>query len=55
MSNKKQATITIRIDDDMAKAFKDIVEREGYTQSLILREFIKGYIKKNGQGELFSK
>ena len=49
----KQSTITIRLDDDMAKSFKAIVEREGYTQALVLREFIKKYIKKNGQGDLF--
>ncbi|MBS3884954.1 ribbon-helix-helix domain-containing protein [Proteus mirabilis] len=49
----KQATLTIRLDDDMAKTFKGIVEREGYTQALVIREFIKRYIKKNGQGDLF--
>ncbi len=49
----KQATITIRLDEDMAKAFKTIVDRDGYTQALVLREFIKRYIKKNGQGDLF--
>ena len=52
MSKNKQATINIRLDEDMAKSFKNIVERDGYTQSLILREFIKKYIKKNGQGAL---
>ena len=49
----KQATLTIRLDDDMAKTFKGIVEREGYTQALVIREIIKRYIKKNGQGDLF--
>ena len=52
MSKSKQATINISLDEDTAKAFKDIVERDGYTQSLVLREFIKKYIKKNGQGAL---
>ena len=52
MSKGKQATINIRLDEDTAKAFKDIVERDGYTQSLVLREFIKRHIKKNGQGAL---
>ena len=52
MSKDKQATINIRLDKDTAKAFKDIVERDGYTQSLVLRELIKKYIKKNGQGTL---
>lgn len=52
MSKEKQATINIRLDKNTAKAFKDIVERDGYTQSLVIREFIKRYIKKNGQGAL---
>lgn len=52
MSKEKQATINIRLDENTAKAFKDIVERDGYTQSLVIREFIKRYIKKNGQGAL---
>lgn len=49
----KQATITIRLNEDMAKSFKAVVERDGYTQALVLREFIKRYIKKNGQDDLF--
>lgn len=49
----KQATITIRIDAETAKAFKAIVDRQEYTQALVIREFIKKYIKKNGQGDLF--
>ena len=53
VSKSKQATLTIRLDSELANAFKAIVEREGYTQSLVLREAIKRYVKKNGQGELF--
>ena len=49
----RQATLTIRLDDEMAKSFKAIVDREGYSQALVIREFIKNYIKKNGQGNLF--
>lgn len=49
MSKGKQATINIRVDEETAKAFKDIVERDGYTQSWVLREFIKKYIKRNGE------
>lgn len=37
----KQTTLTIRLDDDMVKSFKAIVEREGYSQALVIREFIK--------------
>lgn len=52
-SKPKQATITIRLDEELAKTFKAIVEREGYTQALVIREFIKKYNKKNGQADLF--
>lgn len=53
MSKHKKSVITIRIDEDIAKAFKDIAERERYTQTHIITEFIKHYVKKNGQGDLF--
>ena len=53
MTNKKTTAITIRIDDDLLTSFKTICEREGYSQSLIIRELMKSYVRKNGQGDLF--
>lgn len=52
MKKPKAATINIRLDENLAKTFKDIVDRDGYTQTLVLTELIKKYIKKNGQGAL---
>lgn len=52
MKKPKAATINIRLDENLAKAFKDIADRDGYTQTLVLTEFIKRYVKKNGQGAL---
>lgn len=52
MSDKKTA-LTIRLDDDLLQSLKAICDREGYSQSFVIRELIKGYVKKNGQADLF--
>lgn len=49
----KQSAVTFRADDDLLTAFKAICEREGYSQTLVIRELIKKYVKQNGQGDLF--
>lgn len=49
----KSATLTVRLDRDLLAAFKAICEREQYSQTLVIRELVKGYVKKNGQGDLF--
>lgn len=52
-SKKKQASIYVRCDEDLAAEFKRVVESKGYTQSLILRELMKEYLEKNGQADFF--
>lgn len=49
---KKQTAITFRIDEDLAKQFKDIAESNNRTQSLLLRDFVIDYIKANRQANL---
>lgn len=49
---KKQTAITFRIDEDLAKQFKEIAENNNRTQSLLLRDFVIDYIKKNRQSSL---
>lgn len=49
---KKQTSITFRIDEDLAKQFKEIAEDNNRTQSLLLRDFVIEYIKKNRQSSL---
>lgn len=49
---KKQTAITFRIDEDLAKQFKEIAEDNNRTQSLLLRDFVIEYIKKNRQSSL---
>lgn len=53
MTEQKKTALTIRLDDDLLQSLKAICDREGYSQSFVIRELIKGYIKKNGQGDLF--
>lgn len=48
-----QGAITVRMDNDLLDTFKAICEREGYSQTLIIRELVKKYVAKNGQGDLF--
>lgn len=49
---KKQTSITFRIDEDLAKQFKEISEDNNRTQSLLLRDFVIEYIKRNRQSSL---
>lgn len=52
--NKKPKTaLTIRLDSDLADQFKKIAHDNNRNQSILIRDFIAHYIKKNGQGDLF--
>lgn len=48
----KTVSIHIRADEDLANEFKRVVEANGYTQSLIMRELMKDYLSKNKQPDL---
>lgn len=48
----KNVSIHIRADEDLANEFKRVVESQGYTQSLIMRELMKQYLAKNKQPDL---
>ena len=43
-----QATINTKIDISEKKAFETAVERLGLTQSVVLRNFVKSFIKAGG-------
>lgn len=49
---KKAVSIHIRADEDLANEFKRVVEAQGYTQSLVMRELMKEYLAKNKQFDL---
>lgn len=53
MSTKqKKVAITFRIDENLAKQFKETAESNNRNQSLLLRDFVIDYIKKNRQANL---
>lgn len=53
MTNKpNNVSIHIRAPDDLAAEFKRVVEAQGYTQSLVMRELMKDYLSQNKQLEL---
>lgn len=53
MSKKqKNVSIHIRCDEDLADEFKRVCDQQGYSQSLVMRELMKEYLKKNKQPDL---
>ncbi|WP_201611949.1 ribbon-helix-helix protein, CopG family [Psychrobacter submarinus] len=57
MTNKKDdlALINFKCDRDLADQFKKVVKEQGYSQSLVLRELMKEYLKKNAEIEPLDK
>ncbi len=44
---------TFKVENEIWQTFKNICKANDLTCSQVLRGLIKGYIKKNGQGEMF--
>ena len=57
MTNKKDDIVPInfKCDAELAEQFKKLTKAKGYSQSLVLRELMKDYIKKNSEIELLDK
>lgn len=53
MTNKKDdlALINFKCDRELAEQFKKATKEQGYSQSLVLRELMKEYLKKNAEIE----
>ncbi|WP_201587528.1 type II toxin-antitoxin system RelB/DinJ family antitoxin [Psychrobacter jeotgali] len=49
MSKSKQASIHIRCDAKLANEFKQAVENNGYTKSLVIRELMQEYIDNSNK------
>lgn len=49
----KTVVINVKMPKELKDTFSGICERDGYSASLIIREMIKDYIKKNGQADIF--
>jgi metal-responsive CopG/Arc/MetJ family transcriptional regulator len=57
MTNKKDDLVLInfKCDRDLAEQFKKVAKQQGYSQSLVLRELMKEYLKKNAEIEPLDK
>ena len=54
MSEQNQkVTLTVRLDSDLAKQFKQIAKANNRMKAQLMRDWITAYVKKNGQGDLF--
>lgn len=51
----KKRQLTVLMDKDLYDSFKLVATANDRKMGLLVRDFIKHYIKKNGQGELFPK
>lgn len=48
----QKTTISLRLDKHTAQTFKEIAQANNRNQSLLIRDWIVEYIKKNKQTEL---
>ena len=51
----KKRQLTILMDDDLYESFKRVAAANDRKMGLLVRDFAKHYVQKNGQGELFPK
>ena len=45
---------TVRVEEDLIKSFHHACKNTDTTASQAVRAFMRDYIKKNGQGDLFT-
>lgn len=57
MTNKKDDLVLInfKCDRELAEQFKKVAKEQGYSQSLVLRELMKEFLKKNAEIEPLDK
>lgn len=53
MSEEKKRQLTVQMDNDLYESFKRVAKDNDRSMGLLVREFAKNYVKKNGQGDLF--
>ena len=51
----KKRQLTIQMNEDLYEAFKRVAAANDRKMGLLVRDFAKQYVLKNGQGELFPK
>lgn len=50
---KEVHSYTVKVERDLSRAFNAIARENERTGSALIREFMKEYVKKHGQGVLF--
>jgi len=53
MTTQKETGFTIRIEQELKDAFVATAKSQDRTASQVLRNFMRDYVKKNGQTDLF--
>lgn len=51
--NDDQKLLTVTMDRELYNAFKKTTKAQDRTMSLVVRDFARKYVQKNGQGYLF--
>jgi predicted transcriptional regulator len=55
MAEQDQISFTIRIDKPLRDAFVETCKAQDRTASQLIRDFMREYIKRNSQRDIFSK
>jgi|GEM_PF-3560886 len=55
MTTQKETGFTIRIEQELKDAFVATAKSQDRTTSQVLRNFMRDYVKKNGQTDLFKQ
>ena len=54
MFNKKDKLFTAKVEENLLEAFKHACSNQDTTASQAVLAFMRDYVKKNGQADLFS-
>lgn len=52
---KDTKLFTAKVDEDLLRAFKYACDNQDTTASQAVRAFMREYVRKHGQGDLFKK
>jgi antitoxin component of RelBE/YafQ-DinJ toxin-antitoxin module len=53
MTEPKAKMFTAKVDEDLLKAFKHACQNQDTTASQAVRAFMREYVRKHGQADLF--
>ncbi len=55
MADDKETTFTFRVDVDLKAAFTQTAKAQDRSASLLLRDYMRDYVRQHGQTELFDR